>query len=403
MSDTTNLLNSNNKNEPLIASLNERFKQIFNLEAKRNFFSPGRINLIGEHIDYSGGNVFPSAITFGTYAVVRERNDRIVRLYSENFEAKGIIQVNLDTLVFDEKDDWANYPKGVLKMLLDAGYKLDNGFDALFFGNIPNGAGLSSSASLEVLTGLIATTINDVTIDMLDIVKLSQKAENEFVGVQCGIMDQFAVGMAKKDSAMLLNTNTLEYSYVPVNLEDNIIVIMNTNKRRGLADSAYNERRTQCETALKILQSVEHKEYLCDYSLEFLEENKSLLSDPLVYKRAHHAITENERSLKASKVLLENDLESFGLLMNQSHVSLRDDYDVTGIELDTIVEAAWDHPATIGARVTGAGFGGCAIAIVNQDSVDDFIESVQSKYSKTIGYKADFYVASIGQGAHEII
>lgn len=385
-----------------ISGLKNRFKEIFNLEAERSFFTPGRINLIGEHIDYSGGNVFPTAITFGTYAVVTKRNDKIVRLYSENFEAHGIVEVNLDTLVFDEKDNWANYPKGVLKMLLDAGYKLEKGFDAVFFGNIPNGAGLSSSASLEVLTGLIATTLNDVEIEMLDIVKLAQKAENEFVGVQCGIMDQFAVGMAKKDSAMLLNTNTLEYSYVPVNLEDNIIVIMNTNKRRGLADSAYNERRSQCETALNLLQSVEHKDYLCDYSLDFLEENKSLITDPLVYKRAHHAITENERSLKANSVLLENDLKSFGRLMNESHVSLRDDYDVTGIELDTIVQAAWDHPATIGARVTGAGFGGCAIAIVKQDSVDDFIESVQSTYSKTIGYKADFYVASIGQGAHEI-
>ena len=385
-----------------ISGLKNRFKEIFNLEAERSFFTPGRINLIGEHIDYSGGNVFPTAITFGTYAVVTKRNDKIVRLYSENFEAHGIVEVNLDTLVFDEKDNWANYPKGVLKMLLDAGYKLEKGFDAVFFGNIPNGAGLSSSASLEVLTGLIATTLNDVEIEMLDIVKLAQKAENEFVGVQCGIMDQFAVGMAKKDSAMLLNTNTLEYSYVPVNLEDNIIVIMNTNKRRGLADSAYNERRSQCETALNLLQSVEHKDYLCDYSLDFLEENKSLITDPLVYKRAHHAITENERSLKASSVLLENDLKSLGRLMNESHVSLRDDYDVTGIELDTIVQAAWDHPATIGARVTGAGFGGCAIAIVKQDSVDDFIESVQSTYSKTIGYKADFYVASIGQGAHEI-
>ena len=386
-----------------ISGLKNRFKEIFNLEAERSFFTPGRINLIGEHIDYSGGNVFPTAITFGTYALVKKRIDRIVRLYSENFEEMGVIEVNLDTLVFDEKDDWANYPKGVLKMLLDAGYELKNGFDAVFFGNIPNGAGLSSSASLEVLTGLIATTLNDVEIEMLDIVKLAQKAENEFVGVQCGIMDQFAVGMAQKDSAMLLNTNTLEYSYVPVNLEENVIVIMNTNKRRGLADSAYNERRSQCETALKLLQSVDYKDYLCDYSLEFLEENKSLLSDPLVYKRAHHAITENERSLKASKVLLQNDLKSFGKLMNESHVSLRDDYDVTGVELDTIVEAAWNHPSTIGARVTGAGFGGCAIAIVKQDSVDKFIESVQSKYLETIGYKADFYVASIGQGAHEIL
>lgn len=386
-----------------ISGLKKRFEDVFEIEADRSFFTPGRINLIGEHIDYSGGFVFPCAITFGTYAWVKKRDDRTVRLYSENFEALGVIEIELDSLIYEEKDDWANYPKGVLKMLQEAGYTLSNGFDVLFYGNIPNGAGLSSSASLEVLTGLIATSINDVEIEMLEIVKLSQKAENEFVGVQCGIMDQFAVGMAHQNAAMLLNTNTIEYKHVPVELGDNVVVIMNTNKRRGLTDSAYNERRSQCESALEILQSVKSLPYLCDYHLDFLIENKHLFEDSLVYKRAHHAITENERAIKAAEVLENNDLKAFGKLMNESHISLRDDYDVTGIELDTIVQAAWNHEATLGARVTGAGFGGCAIAIVNKDKVDDFIETVGSTYETTIGYKADFYVASIGQGAHELI
>lgn len=379
------------------------FAEVFGHKPAQTFFTPGRINLIGEHIDYSGGSVFPSAITFGTYAWVNKRTDRMVRLYSENFPSMGVIEVSLDELIYDDNHDWANYPKGVLKMIQDAGYHLEFGFDVFFHGNIPNGAGLSSSASLEVLTGLIATRINAVVIDMLDIVKLSQKAENEFVGVNCGIMDQFAVGMAHKDAAMLLNTNTLEYKHVPVELGNHVVVIMNTNKRRGLTDSAYNERRLQCEQALAILQTQVHHDYLCDYTLDVLEANQHLIADPLVYKRAHHAITENARTLQAAQVLENNDLAAFGKLMNQSHISLRDDYDVTGVELDTIVEAAWNHHATLGARVTGAGFGGCAIAIVKTDAVDDFIQTVGLAYENKIGYKADFYVASIGQGAHEII
>ena len=379
-----------------------KFKAVFGSESTRKFFTPGRINLIGEHIDYSGGYVFPCAITFGTYAWVSPRNDNKLRFYSENFESLGIIEVSLDSIVYDEKDDWANYPKGVVKMIQDAGYEVTQGLDILFYGNIPNGAGLSSSASLEVLMGLIVSKLNELDMDMVEIVKLSQKAENQFVGVNCGIMDQFAVGMGKENSAILLNTDTLDYEYVPVNLGNHSIVIMNTNKRRGLVDSAYNERRQQCEDALAILQEVKSLPYLCDYSMEDLEGNKGLFKDPLVYTRAHHAISENTRTKKAAEVLKDNDLVSFGKLMNQSHISLRDDYEVTGNELDTIVSLAWDQDGVLGARVTGAGFGGCALAIVESDKVNSFIENVSKQYEDKIGYEGSFYVASVGQGAHEI-
>ncbi|HHX53252.1 MAG TPA: galactokinase [Erysipelothrix sp.] len=368
----------------------------------RQFFAPGRINLIGEHIDYSGGHVFPCAITYGTTLWIKKRDDKTLRFFSKNFEEQGTIEVSLDSIEYDKADDWANYPKGVFRMLLDRGYHFDYGLDLVYEGNIPNGAGLSSSASIEVVTGAMLNEVYSLGLSMVDIALISQKAENEFVGVNCGIMDQFAVAMGKEDNAILLNTNTLEYEYIPVVLEDASIVIMNTNKRRGLADSQYNLRRAQCEKALELLQQEKNINYLCDLSVDELESLKHLITDEEMYRRAYHAVSENERTLKASKVLQENDLVAFGKLMNESHVSLRDDYEVTGIELDTLVEAAWNHPGTIGARVTGAGFGGCAIAIVENDHLNHFIEVVSQKYEKTIGYPADFYVASVGKGAHEV-
>lgn len=380
----------------------KRFEEVFNETASYSFFTPGRINLIGEHIDYSGGFVFPCAITFGTYAWVRLRDDNKLRLYSENFVDLGIIEVSLDHLVYDEKDDWANYPKGVIKMMQDAGYTVDQGMDVLFYGNIPNGAGLSSSASLEVLTAYLTSSLLDLDMTRIEMVKLSQKAENEFVGVNCGIMDQFAVGMGREEHAMILNTDTLEFEYVPVVLKDYSIVIMNTNKRRGLVDSAYNERRQQCETALSLLQTRIKKDTLCDYTHEELEANKDLFEDEVVFQRARHAILENERTIKAAQVLKENDLVTFGQLMNESHISLRDDYEVTGEELDTVVSLAWDQEGVLGARVTGAGFGGCALALVHQDNVDDFIKNVGEGYKAAIGYEADFYKAAVGQGASEL-
>ena len=376
------------------------------LNTKENFshqfFAPGRINLIGEHIDYSGGHVFPCAITYGTYLWINKRSDRELHLYSENFESLGVIVTHLDNLKNDPKDDWANYPKGVIKIFQDAGHEISCGLDLYYMGNIPNGAGLSSSASIEVVTAWMLNTVFGFGLSMIECAVLSQKAENEFIGVNCGIMDQFACGMGKKDHAILLDTNTLEYDYVPVVLKNHKVVICNTNKRRGLNDSKYNERRSQCEQALAIFKTKMDINAICDLNSAQLETMKHLLDDE-VHRRVRHAVSENERTLKAKDVLAKNRLDEFGELMNESHISLRDDYEVTGIELDTIVESAWRQPGVVGARVTGAGFGGCAIAIVETDYVESFIKKVGEEYLAKIGYKADFYVASIGEGAHQII
>lgn len=390
------------ENKKMIENLEATFKTVYNQDAELTFFAPGRINLIGEHIDYSGGHVFPCAITFGTYAAVTKRSDRKVRLYSKNFADLGVYEFDLDHLVYDEKDNWTNYVKGVLAIMLEDNHELAYGFDVVYDGNIPNGAGLSSSASLEVVSAVIADHINQLDLPKMDIVKIALRAENDFVGVQCGIMDQFAVTMGKKDTAMLLDTKTNEFEYAPLDLKDHVIVIMNTNKQRGLTDSAYNERREQCDAALEILNTVEEEEFLCEHTLETLNNNKELFDDELVFKRARHAITENLRTVKAAEVLKDGDLEAFGELMNQSHTSLRDDYDVTGIELDTIVAAAQKQDGVYGARVTGAGFGGCGLAIVNEDQVDSFITAVGREYEEVIGYAADFYIASPGPGAGRI-
>ena len=348
----------------------KEFTDIFEVPGEALFFSPGRVNLIGEHTDYNGGMVFPCAITFGTYAVVSKRTDSCMRLFSNNFKEKGIIDVALQTLHYDKKDDWANYVKGVLYFLQQEGFEIPCGLNILIEGNIPNGAGLSSSASLEVLTGTILKETFQLPISKLDIIKLSQKAENQFVGMNCGIMDQFIIGMGKKDHAIALDTGTLEYTYAPVQLKQASIIIMNTNKQRGLTDSKYNERRAECEHALSQIQTVVKIKNLCDLKETEFEKVQHVITSPVERKRARHAVLENIRVKKAIAALEKNDIEEFGAWMNASHISLRDDYEVTGIELDTLVESAWNQSGTIGARMTGAGFGGCAIAIVrNDDSI----------------------------------
>ena len=379
--------------------LKEKFIETFGIEYTKKFFSPGRVNLIGEHTDYNGGNVFPCAIDKGTFALVKEREDNKFRMYSENFESLGVIEFTLEKLENEKEHDWANYPKGVIKMFLDAGYKIDRGFDILFYGNIPNGAGLSSSASIEILTAVVLKELFNLGIDMIEMVKLGQKTENIFIGVNSGIMDQFAVGMGKKDNAILLDCNTLEYAYVPVILKDERIIISNTNKRRGLADSKYNERRGECETALSELQEKLSIKALGELTIEEFEANKELIKDETRKKRAKHAVYENQRTLKAQKELSAGNLEEFGKLMNQSHISLRDDYEVTGRELDTLVEIAWEQEGVIGSRMTGAGFGGCTVSIVKKGKVDDFIKNVAEKYKERIGYDADFYVVEVSEGA----
>lgn len=390
----------------LITNLVKNFKKEFTKENNTPaevFFAPGRVNLIGEHIDYNGGKVFPCALDFGTYAVVSKRDDKTFRVYSENFKNLGIIEFSLDSLIYDKKDDWANYPKGVIKTFLDAGFNINSGFDVLYFGNIPNGAGLSSSASIEVLTSVILKDLFKLDINMVEMVKLSQKTENEFIGVNCGIMDQFSIGMGKKDNAILLDCNTLDYSYAPFILKDASIVIANTNKRRGLGESKYNERRASCESALEDLKNSGLKiSSLCDMNMKIFEENKHLIKSEEAIPRVKHAVSENERVLKAMECLNNGDINAFGELMNSSHTSLKDDYEVTGFELDSLVEAAWEEQGTIGSRMTGAGFGGCTVSLVKNEYIETFIKNVGKKYKEKTGLEAAFYIGNPGDGARKL-
>ena len=378
----------------------KEFKEKFGSEGDiRSYFAPGRVNLIGEHTDYNGGHVFPCALTIGTYAIVRKREDRNFRFYSTNFESLGVIEASLDNLKYDKALDWTNYPLGVVWAFIEKGYPVDYGFDMLLFGNIPNGSGLSSSASVEVVTGVALRDLFGYDdISMIDIALFGQYSENNFNGVNCGIMDQFAIAMGKKDQAIFLDTSDLSYTYAPIKLANEKIVIACSNKKRGLGDSKYNERRAECEEALAELQTKLDIKALGELSEEEFESNKDLIKSEVRQRRAKHAIYENQRTLKAVDALKAGNLEEFGKLMNASHVSLRDDYEVTGIELDTLVENAWEQEGVIGSRMTGAGFGGCTVSIVKTDCVDKFIENVGKAYLEKIGYAADFYVVEIGDG-----
>ncbi|MGR9048557.1 galactokinase [Halobacillus faecis] len=378
------------------------FYEKFNGEpTAQTFFAPGRVNLIGEHTDYNGGHVFPCALSVGTYVAARKRDDEKLRFYSMNFPDKGIVESHLEGLVYEEDHDWANYPKGVLDVFRKAGYDVDTGLDLAFYGNIPNGAGLSSSASIELVTSVVLEELFDLSIDRVKMIQLAQQAENEFVGVNCGIMDQFAIGLGKRDHALLLNCDTLDYQYTPLQLNNHALIIANTNKRRGLADSKYNERREECEQALKQLKQVLSIHSLGDLSVEEFGTHQSVIKDETVLKRAKHAVYENERTIEAVHQLNAGDIEGFGKLMNASHRSLRDDYEVTGKELDALVEAAWNEGA-VGSRMTGAGFGGCTISIVKRTHVDGFIEAVGRRYKEQTGLEADFYVVEIGDGAKRL-
>ena len=381
------------------------FKKVFGDETGvRCFFAPGRVNLIGEHTDYNGGHVFPCALTIGTYAAVRKREDSLLRFYSLNFENVGVIECDLkDELKPDKARDWANYPLGIIWAFAEKGMKIDKGFDIVLYGNIPNGSGLSSSASVEVLTGYILKELygfKDVT--NIDLALIGQFSENKFNGVNCGIMDQFAIAMGKADSAIFLDTNTLKYEYTPVKLKNAKLVIACSNKKRGLGDSKYNERRAQCEEALKRIQTVKDVKTLGDLTEEEFESVKSVIGDPVLEKRAKHAVYENRRTVKAVDYLLKDDIDTFGKLMIDSDTSLREDYEVTGKELDTLVREALKVKGVIGSRMTGAGFGGCTVSIVKDEAVDEFIKSVGKAYKEEIGYDADFYTVSIGDGPKEI-
>lgn len=383
----------------MVEQLKNKFAEVFGPEGESAvYFAPGRVNMIGEHTDYNGGHVFPCALTIGTYGVVRKRQDRKLRFYSMNFEQLGVMESSLDDLVPSKDADWTNYPKGVLWAFKERGMEVTEGFDLLLFGNIPNGSGLSSSASVEVLTGYILKDQYGFDVTNQDLALIGQYSENHFNGVNCGIMDQFAIAMGKEDHAIFLDTNTLDYTYVPLKLDGAKIVIACSNKKRGLGDSKYNERRSECETALAELQKVVDIKSLGELTEEQFEANKDAIKDEVRVRRAHHAVYENQRTIQAVDALQKQDLKKFGELMNASHVSLRDDYEVTGIELDTLVEEAWKVEGVIGSRMTGAGFGGCTVSIVEDAAVDRFIESVGTAYKDKIGYAADFYVVQVGSG-----
>jgi len=383
--------------------LTEKFNQIYKYESNlRLFFAPGRVNLIGEHTDYNGGYVFPCALDIGTYLLVSPRTDKVCRFYSDNFVDSGIIELTLEDLAFNRQHNWVNYPKGVMLQFIEHGTSLNHGFDALFYGNLPNGAGLSSSASIEVVTGLMLNHLYHAEITPLQIALFGQAAENKYIGVNCGIMDQFASIMGKQNQAILLDCNTLKYEYTPLNIENYKLIIANSNKQRGLADSKYNERLIECQTALKLLQQKLDINSLGEINNETLENNKNLIPDLIIYNRAKHAVSENQRTLIAVDKLKSNHISEFGELMNESHLSLQRLYEVTGNELDTLVSSAWKHPGCIGARMTGAGFGGCTVNLVKKEQVDDFIDWVKKSYHKVTNLNADFYIVSPSDGAHEI-
>ena len=377
----------------------KKFEEVFgNVEGVKVYFAPGRVNLIGEHTDYNAGHVFPCALTIGTYGAARVRTDRKLRFYSMNFGHLGVLEADLDNLKPEKKADWTNYTKGVMWAFGEKGYQIPFGMDLLLNGNIPNGSGLSSSASVEVLTGYILRDLFGFDVSNQDLALIGQFSENNFNGVNCGIMDQFAIAMGKKDHAIFLDTADLSYTYAPVKLEGAKLVIACSNKKRGLGDSKYNERRSECETALSELQKVMDIKGLGELTEEQFEENKSAIKDPVRVRRAKHAVYENQRTVHAVEALQANDIVKFGQLMNASHVSLRDDYEVTGIELDTLVEEAWKVEGVIGSRMTGAGFGGCTVSLVKDEAIDTFIDQVGKAYLAKIGYAADFYVVEIGDG-----
>ena len=386
-----------------VKELKQKFTELFGAQSKpRLFCAPARVNLIGEHTDYNGGHVFPCALSFNTYVAAAKRTDGKIRLYSLNFEKMGLIETDTQHLAFDKKQDWANYPLGVFWAMQQRGLAL-GGADLLFWGDVPLGAGLSSSASIELATAVTLNTLFDLNVPQTELAKIGQEAENKFVGMNCGIMDQFASAMGKKNHAILLDCNTLKYEYAPLDLKGVSILICNTNKPHNLIESKYNERRAQSEHALKELQSKLKIHALGELSEEEFEANKKLIADPVERKRAKHAVYENQRTLQAEQALKRGDLAQFGQFMNASHVSLRDDYEVTGAELDAMAEAAWKQPGVLGARMTGGGFGGCVVALVKNENIEVFKQNVATEYEAKTGYKPDFYIASAEDGAREII
>ena len=387
----------------MLERLRQEFCELYGADGDiRAYFAPGRVNLIGEHTDYNGGHVFPCALTLGTYAVARPREDRVLRFYSMNFESFGVIESSLDDLIPSQEASWTNYPKGVMWAFEKKVMKLEHGLDIAICGDIPNGSGLSSSASLEVLTGVILKDLFGFDVSMVDIALIGQYSENNFNGCNCGIMDQFASAMGKKDHAIFLDTNTLDYKYAPVMLHDAKIVITNSKVKHSLVDSAYNDRRNESEKALEELKTVVDIQTLGDLTEEQFEAHKDAIKDEVRKKRAKHAVYENQRTIRAQEALKDNDILLFGQLMNASHESLKNDYEVSCEEIDILVDLAWKVEGVIGSRITGGGFGGCTVSIVKNEAVDTFTRTLETEYMKKVGHKPEFYIVDVGEGARKL-
>lgn len=379
----------------------KKFEEVYgSSEGARVYFAPGRVNLIGDHTDYNGGHVLPCALTIGTYVVARKREDKKLRFYSVNYPENGISEGSLGDLKYRQSNGWTNYPIGILWTYAKKGYHIRNGFDMMLYGDIPSGAGLGTSASIGVALGLMIREMFGIDdISNIDIALFGQYTEHEFHGINCGIMDQFASAMGKKNHAMFLDTSDLRFEYAPMDMSEYAVVITNSHKARGAFDAKYNERRMECERALAELQSVLAVNSLGELTPECFEQVKEMIVEPVLVRRAAHAVYENQRTIDAIDALKANDAVRFGKLMVESHMSLKHNYEVTGKELDVLVEEALKVPGVLGARMTGGGFGGCTVSLMKRNVVEQFIESVGKNYTERTGYYADFYNIEVDDGA----
>ena len=390
-----------------LEELKEAFLQVYQQEAEQVFFAPGRVNLIGEHTDYNGGFVFPCALSYGTFLLVAPNKDNKMRFASLNMKAADgqlpVTEVNTNALTTPLPDNaWVNYPLGCIAQFVKRGIVIPEGYDMLFWGDVPAGAGLSSSAAIEVVTAFAMNELLHTGYDRTELAKIGQLSEHEFAGVNCGIMDQFASAQGKKDHAIFLNCDTLEFKLVPVKLDGIKVVISNTHSPHKLDSGAYNARVAQCHEAVDMISKVRPIKCLAELNRETFDEVKSAITDTTALRRARHVVGEVQRTRDAVDALQKGDIQTFGKLMNASHVSLRDDYEVTGPELDALAEAAWQVDGVIGSRMTGGGFGGCTVSLVREEAIPAFIEQVGKAYTKKTGLHADFYIAQIGDGAHRI-
>jgi galactokinase len=385
-----------------IEQLKSAYEAHYQKSATDIFFSPGRVNLIGEHTDYNGGFVFPCALSFGTYLLIAANNEKKINFCSLNIDTTYSLELDRLTKPMPDKA-WANYPLGVLAQFLKRGVVIEQGYDILFWGNVPAGAGLSSSAAMEVVTAFAFNELLGTGYDRTELAKIGQKAEHEFAGVMCGIMDQFASAHGKQDHAIYLNCDTLEFDLVPVKLEGIKVVVSNTHSPHHLDSGAYNDRVRQCQLAVQQISTVRPIKNLAELSQTDFEQVEHAITDEVAHRRARHVVGEVQRTKDAVEALQHGNIQLFGKLMTQSHISLRDDYEVTGLQLDSLAEAAWKVEGVLGSRMTGGGFGGCTVSLVRDEAIPTFIEQVGAEYTEKTGLKADFYIAEIGDGAHRVM